>query len=72
MPTPLEVARRFDWVRHPAPRPRPVRCVTNFPSHAAVVALADWTLVQIHVPDRNWRYDVFYDFRRGNDGPGPR
>ncbi len=45
--------------------------VTNylFP-HTAVVAIGDWTLVQIHVPiddASNWRYDVFYDFRQPID-----
>ena len=50
--------------------------VTNylFP-HTAVVAIGDWTLVQIHVPiddASNWRYDVFYDFRTPIDGAALR
>ena len=50
--------------------------VTNylFP-HTAVVAIGDWTLVQIHVPIddvSNWRYDIFYDFRRPIDGEALR
>ena len=50
--------------------------VTNylFP-HTAVVAIGDWTLVQVHVPIddvSNWRYDVFYDFRRPIDAEALR
>ena len=50
--------------------------VTNylFP-HTAVVAIGDWTLVQIHVPIddvSNWRYDIFYDFRQPIDGEALR
>ena len=40
--------------------------VTNylFPN-GAVVAIGDWSLVQLHVPiddEHNWRYDIFYSF----------
>ena len=50
--------------------------VTNylFP-HSAVVAIGDWTLVQVHVPiddASNWRYDVFYDFRAPIDAAALR
>ena len=66
----LEIARTDFGVRIFALRDRGdftyVR-VTNFLfPHTAVVAIGDWTLVQIHVPIddvSNWRYDVFYDFR---------
>ena len=40
--------------------------VTNFVfPNAAVVAIRDWSLVQLHVPiddESNWRYDIFYSF----------
>lgn len=40
--------------------------VTNFVfPHTAVVALGEWSLVQMHVPiddEHNWRYDVFYAY----------
>ena len=71
----LEIARTDFGVRIFALRDRGeftyVR-VTNFLfPHTAVVAIGDWTLVQIHVPIddvSNWRYDVFYDFRAPIDG----
>ena len=40
--------------------------VTNFVfPNAAVVAIGDWSLVQLHIPiddENNWRYDIFYSF----------
>ena len=75
----LEIARTDFGVRIFALRDRGdftyVR-VTNFLfPHTAVVAIGDWTLVQIHVPIddvSNWRYDVFYDFRAPIDGEALR
>jgi nitrite reductase/ring-hydroxylating ferredoxin subunit len=45
--------------------------VTNFVfPNAALVAIGDWNLVQLHVPIddvSNWRYDIFYSFNAPMD-----
>ena len=66
----LEIARTDFGVRIFALRDRGdvtyVRVTNYLFPHTAVVAIGEWTLVQIHVPiddASNWRYDIFYDFR---------
>ncbi len=42
-----------------------VRVTNHLFPNGAVVAIGDWSLVQLHVPiddENNWRYDIFYSF----------